>query len=233
MGLANAPATFQRAMDQVLGGLKFVCVLIYIDDAIIFSSTWEQHLRDLEAVFHRLTEYSLFVKPNKCSFGANSLLYLGHVVTADGLKPSDKHIEAVKNFPVPRTKTQLKSFLGLASFNRSFIPNFAKVTDPLRNLLRDSVPPDLTEQITAEADGSQTSRTLWDLRCDAAFKRVKHALTTAPLLSYPDWTQGFTLRTDASYAGLGAVLRQGDKVIAYLSRGLSDAESFFGMARPT
>jgi len=225
MGLANAPATFQRSMDVVLAGLKHVCCMVYVDDILIYSKTWEQHLKDLRAVFERLSKVVLFVKPNKCSFGATHLQYLGHEISAEGLKPAAKHVEAVRSFPVPRTKTAIKSFLGLASFNRLFIENFASISAPLRHLLRQEVPPDLMQNVTVDERGTIRERSLWDSDCDAAFRRLKHALSTAPLLGFPDWTKSFTLRTDASIEGLGAVLRQGDKVIAYLSRSLTPAET--------
>ena len=224
MGLANAPATFQRCVDVIMGGLKWKCVLVYIDDVCVYSPTWEQHLLDLEQVFDRLSRHLLFVKPHKCCFGADSLQYLGHVVTRDGLKPSTKHIDAVREFPTPTTKTQLKSFLGLASFNRAFIENFAKVTMPLRHLLSNDIPPNLHMPITLTEGQAPIERSLWDEDCETSFKRLKHLLTTAPILAFPDWEQSFTLRTDASYDGLGAVLRQGDRVIAYISRGLTEAE---------
>ena len=225
MGMANSPAAFQRGMNQILAGLINVCCMCYVDDILIFSRTWERHLEDLHAVFTRLADALLFVKPTKCSFGACKLQYLGHEIAADGLRPAPKHVEAVSRFPTPRTKTALKSFLGLASFNRLFIENFAIITAPLRQLLRLEVSPDLTLPMTVDGDGTVRPNSLWDDDCEAAFQKLKTALCTAPVLGYPDWTKSFTLRTDASIEGLGAVLRQGDRVIAYLSRSLTPAEA--------
>ena len=225
MGLANAPAVFQRAMDKVLASLKWKCCLIYIDDILVYSDTWEQHLRDLAAVFDRLAKHGLFVKPTKCGFGSRRIQYLGHEVAADGIRPSRKHVEAVRDFPRPATKTQLKSFLGLASFNRAYVEDFARVSAPLRNLLANHVPPNLTVPITMSESGHTEQRTMWDEECEQSFRRLKHLLTTAPCLAFPRWDEAFTLRTDASYEGLGAVLRQGTRVIAYLSRGLTAAEA--------
>ena len=225
MGMANSPAVFQRGMNEVLAGLINICCLCYVDDILIFSKTWEQHLDNLKAVFARLVDAVLFVKPTKCSFGACRLQYLGHEIAEDGLRPSTKHVEAVKNFPRPRTKTALKSFLGLASFNRLYIEGFALITAPLRQLLRGEVSPDLTLPVTMDEMGTVRPNPLWDEDCEEAFLKLKHALCTAPVLGYPDWEKGFTLRTDASIEGLGAVLRQGDKVIAYLSRSVTPAEA--------
>ena len=225
MGMANSPAVFQRGMNEVLAGLINICCICYVDDILIFSPTWEKHLDNLRAVFERLRAARLFVKPTKCSFGACRLQYLGHEIAEDGLRPAPKHVKAVQDFPTPRTKTALKSFLGLASFNRLFIENFAVISAPLRQLLRMEVSPDLTLPMTMDMQGTVRPNTLWDEDCDKAFKHLKKALSTAPVLGYPDWTKSFTLRTDASIEGLGAVLRQDDRVIAYLSRSLTPAEA--------
>ena len=149
-------------------------------------------------MFERLRAARLFVKPTKCSFGACRLQYLGHEIAEDGLRPAPKHVKAVQDFPTPRTKTALKSFLGLASFNRLFIENFAVISAPLRQLLRIEVSPDLTLPMTMDMQGTIRPNTLWDEDCDKAFKHLKKALSTAPVLGYPDWTKSFTLRTDAS-----------------------------------
>jgi transposase InsO family protein len=211
MGVCNAPSTFQRAMDTVLASLKWAKCLVYLDDILVYGETFEEHLANLGAVLERLESHRLYIKPKKCTFGSTSTTHLGHVVTGEGLRPLSRHIDAVKEFPRPTTKTKLKSFLGLTSYYRTFVPRYAANTAPLRKLLGKDIPPNV--------------EALWNDACEASFEHIKTALTTAPLLAYPDWTKAFTLRTDASIDGLGAVLMQGGKVIAYLSRSLSPAEA--------
>lgn len=210
-GLKTAPATFQRAMDNVLRGLQGLHCMVYLDDIIIFSSSLDQHLQDLRTVFDRLRNTNLKVQLDKCEFLRKEVLYLGHTITRDGLKPNDDKIQAVLDFPLPKTTTEIKSFLGLVGYYRRFIQDFSKVTQPLTACLK------------------KRNKIIIDQKYIDAFNKCKELLTHAPLLQYPDYSKPFILTTDASNVALGAVLSQGqigsDKPVAYASRTLSETES--------
>ncbi len=211
-GPVNAPGYFQRMMDEVLGGLKWTSVLVYIDDLIVFSRTFEAHLGDLAAVFERLRESGLTLKPKKCQMFTDSVLYLGHVVSRDGVAMDPSKISAVRHMPRPQTRAELVSFLGLAGYYRRYIKHFADVSYPLRQLL-------LPESGMAD----------WGVIHDEAMHTLRTRLCTAPALAHPDFTKPFTLMTDASGVGLGAVLTQKsseghEHVIEYASRSLQLAE---------
>ncbi|MCP3663191.1 MAG: RNA-directed DNA polymerase [Gammaproteobacteria bacterium] len=133
-GLTNAPPSFQRLMDFVLAGLQFDCCLIYLDDILVVSKDIEQHLVDLEKVFARFRTHKLRLKGKKCLFGCSSVPFLGFIVTKDGLKPDPEKVRAVMNMPTPTDQTGVRSFLGMASFYRRFIPNFAKIASPFTSL---------------------------------------------------------------------------------------------------
>ena len=217
-GLCNAPATFQRAMQSVLAGLEWRDCFVYIDDILIASTTFEEHLRHLEQVFDRLRTANLRLKPKKCRFLCEEVKYLGHVISVRGVLPDPDKTDQVKSFPTPRDVTQVRQFLGLASYYRRFVPKFAKIAAPLHALLK--------KENTFE----------WTSECTVAFNLLKDALTSPPVLVYPKFgpDSEFILETDASYVGLGAVLsqRQEDgKVhpIAYASRSLDVHEKKYGV----
>ena len=214
-GLKNAPATFQRLMQQVLmrlnpaDGTPFVSV--YIDDIMIFSRTQEDHIRHLELVLKRLAEVNLKLKPEKCSFFRQEVEYLGYRITSSGLQTSQCRVEAVKNFPQPTDVKGVRRFLSLVSYYRHFVRSFTKLAQPLHALTRKSV--DFH----------------WSEECQEAFKTLKNCLTKAPILAYPDFKACFYLETDASVQGLGSVLSQiknDGKLhpIAFASRALSPGE---------
>lgn len=209
-GLKTAPATFQRAMDNILRGLQGIHCLIYLDDIIVFSSSLEEHLEKLRAVFDRLRQTNLKVQLDKSDFLRKEVAYLGHTITSEGLKPNNDKIHAILNYPIPRTLTEIRSFLGLIGYYRRFIKDFAKITNPLSSCLK------------------KNKKIIIDDNFKNAFERCKELLTTAPLLQYPDFNKPFILTTDASNFALGAVLSQGspgqDKPVAYASRSLNDTE---------
>ncbi len=214
-GLTNAPAAFQRIMDVVLAGLKFKSVLCYLDDIIIYSPTFEDHLRDLRDVLLRLKQHELVLKLPKCQFAMSEIHYLGHIVTRQGLRVDPAKTQAMKEYPRPRTIRELRSFVGLASYYRRFIKGFATTAAPL------------TVQM-----GNRDPRALakWDAPEEEAFQAIRNSLVAAPVLAHPDWKKEFILNTDASDVGLGAVLSQkaergrGEVAISYLSRALTKAE---------
>ncbi|CAF1350808.1 unnamed protein product [Rotaria sp. Silwood1] len=216
-GLSNAPATFQRLMDLILAGIKWQSCLVYIDDIVVFSSTFEQHLKDLSSVFDRLKTAGLTLKASKCDFCRKELKYLGHIITPDGIKPDPGLIDSVKRFPQPTRLKDIQSFLGLTGYYRKFIKDYAKISEPLlakiRSHQKSKCPPNNME---------------WSVECTVAFERLKTALTQAPLLRAPNFNEPFILETDACDYGLGAVLTQeyDNKkfVIAYASRTQTAAE---------
>ena len=193
-GLMNAPAVFQRLMQQVIsrlnptGGPEFVSV--YIDDILVFSRTLEDHLHHLRLVIERVVEVGLKLKPSKCKFVQKQLEYLGHVVSREGLKTSPRLVEAIEQYPVPQTVQETRRFLGLSSYYRRFIPNFTKIAQPLHSLTCKDVSFN------------------WSADHGRAFEELKERLVTAPVLAYPNFEIEFFMETDASVLGLGAVLSQ-------------------------
>ena len=209
-GLCNAPATFQRLMDRVLMGLQWTSCLVYIDDIIIVGKTFEEHLSNLEEVFKRLAQAGLKLHPNKCQFLQHKVHFLGHIISAEGITPDPSKSVKVEHWPVPTSVKETQQFLGLASYYRRFVKDFAAIAAPLHKL---------TEK---------TASFRWTCECQQAFLNLKRRLVSAPILALPDWSKPFLLDTDASDTGIGAVLSQidGEKehVIAYASRILTKAE---------
>ncbi|KAL0860680.1 hypothetical protein ABMA27_010024 [Loxostege sticticalis] len=210
-GLKTAPATFQRAMDNVLRGLQGIHCLIYLDDVIIFSKSLPEHIQKLRAVFDRFRQTNLKVQLDKSHFLRKEVLYLGHTITREGLKPNTDKIDAILNYPIPKTTTEIKSFLGLIGYYRKFIKDFAKITRPLTVCLKKGRKIVLNDEYTN------------------SFETCKKLLTNAPLLQFPDFKKPFILTTDASNYAIGAVLSQGplgsDKPIAYFSKTLGDTQT--------
>lgn len=210
-GLKTAPATFQRAMNNVLRGLQGIHCLVYLDDVIIYSASLQEHIDKLRTVFDRLRQTNMKIQLDKSEFFRKEVLYLGHTITKDGLKPNDDKIKVIQNYPLPKTTTEIKSFLGLIGYYRKFIKDFAKITQPLTSCLK------------------KRNKVVIDQNYIDSFQKCKEILTSVPLLQYPDPTKPYILTTDASNVALGAVLSQGpigsDKPIAYASRTLSDTEA--------
>lgn len=210
-GLCNAPATFERLMDTVLRGLKWKTCLCYLDDIVVFSSTFSQHLQRLDEVLTCLANAGLQLNTKKCHFASKTIKVLGHVVNKEGVRPDPEKISAVMSFPRPQQQKTLRSFLGLASYFRRFVRNFATLASPLNQLLRSGTPFVLSED------------------CEKSFQALKDALTSDPVLTHFDDTKPTLLHTDASGYGIGAVILQRDnqsreRVVAYASRTLSSAE---------
>ena len=210
-GLTNAPATFQRLMECTLAGLTHEQCLIYLDDIIVFSSSFPTHLERLRNVFTALRQANLQLKLSKCSFGQKEVQYLGHIVSATGIKPDPRKIEAVSCYPAPGSVRELKQFLGLTSYYRKFIPNYAHIAEPLYKILR----------------GPKKLFT-WTTSCQQAFDHLKSKLVQPPVLGYPDFSIPFILHTDAFETAVGAVLSQctdgHERVVSYWSRQLTKAE---------
>ncbi|UYV75961.1 hypothetical protein LAZ67_13001935, partial [Cordylochernes scorpioides] len=209
-GLCNAPATFERNMENMLGNLRWQICLCYLDDVIIYSSDFPTHLKRLEAVFRCFRESNLRLNDKKCRFAFEELEILGYITSKHGIKPAEHNIKAVRNFPRPKKVKEVQSFLGMCSYYRKFIKDFSKIADPLTNLIKKSV--------------SFT----WTERQEEAFQTLKTALLSPPILGHFNPNAPTYVHTDASNIGIGATLVQDiggeEKVISYLSRTLSKAE---------
>ena len=210
-GLKNAPMTFQMVMSQVLREMNWKFVLCYIDDILVFSSSFKEHLYHLELVFSKLREAGLTLKSEKCHFAVEKVLYLGHTITREGVRMDSSKTDAVRTFPRPKTQKDVRSFLGLCNYYRRFVQNFSKIATPLNQLLQKDKP------------------FHWDDKCQTAFENLKHALITAPMLTYPDMNVPFILSTDASGTAIGYILGQKDSdgkemVVAYGGRSLRPDE---------
>lgn len=210
-GLKNAPATFQRLMGKVLAGLPQTTCMDYIDDILVVGATFEQNLENLEAVLQRLQTAGLKLKTPKCSIARKEVMYLGYVISSAGIRTDPQKVRAVTEFPTPTSVSQLRSFVGLTSYYRRFVKNYARVARPLHSLTGKNQP------------------YVWTDECQAAFEELKRLLTTAPVLVFPEFTRPFILETDASLEGLGAVLAQkmeDGKVhpVSYASRTVQGAE---------
>jgi hypothetical protein len=219
IGLTNAPATSQRLMEHCMSDLNFKKCIVYIDDIVIYSKTFEEHMDRLESVFERLEQYGLKLKSSKCSFFRNKVKYLGHVISSAGIETDPAKTEAVKNWSVPTDLASLRTFLGFASYYRKFVPNYARLVKPLNDMLK--------------TDGNKSTKVdhaswNWTEECQQAFEGVIEKLTSPPILSYPNFDEPFYVNTDASHDGLGATLsqlREGKEcVIAYASRALRKSE---------
>jgi hypothetical protein len=210
-GLTNAPSVFQNIMNKIFStrpNMLNKFVLVYMDDILIFSKTKEEHLQHIEQVIRVLQVEGLSAKLKKCQFFQPELKFLGHVVSAKGIHPDPDKIEAVQNWPVPHTQTELKGFLGLTNYFRKFIKNYSHLASPLTDLTRKSLGTIVTFTPAALS----------------AFTALKEKLVTAPVLAVPDFSKPFKIVCDASQIGLGGVLLQDDQPLAYESKKFTLAE---------
>ena len=211
-GLTGAPATFERLMDTVLRGRKWHSCLVYLDDVCVYGRTWEEHNERLGDVLRCLDDASLSLNLKKCHLAQTELQLLGHTISTQGVLPDPDKVAAVKNSQTPTCLRALRSFIGLCSFYRRFIPDFAKIARPLHSLMQ------------------KDSAFEWTEEREAAFQRLKLALTSPPLLAHFDQTKPVTVHSDASGYGIGLILTQKREtdgaaaVVAYASRTLTKAE---------
>ena len=189
-GLCNAPATFQRTMDRLLMNLKWNICLVYLDDVIIYSKTFEEHLDHLEQVFIRFRNANLKLKGPKCNFAQEEINYLGYVISKNGILPDSNKLKSIQEWNPPRNVKEIQKFLGLCSYYRRFIQDFAKIAEPLTSMIKKDKIFD------------------WTSECQKSFLNLKEKLMKPPILSLPDFDKPFVLITDASNTGLGIVLSQ-------------------------
>ena len=216
-GLCNAPATFDRLMEMVLHGLQWNICLVYLDDIIVLGRSFDDMMANLKSVFKRLSTAGLKLKAKKCSLFAKEVEYLGHIISMKGVSTDPIKVETVHNWTEPMSGKELRSFLGLCSYYRRFIKDFATVVKPLHKLT------------------GKDSKFVWTKECQESFDTLKERLTKSPILAYPDFKQPFILDTDASEYDIGAVLskKQGgaERVFAYSSRTLTKAERKYCVTR--
>ena len=227
-GLCNAPATFQRLMERCMGDMNLRDCLIYLDDIIIFSSSFEDHLDKLQAVFQRLHESNLKLKANKCEFFKREISYLGHIVSKDGIKTDNNKTEAVRTWPIPKSVKEVRQFLGFTGYYRRFIEGYAAIARPLNDLLVGNPATTAEKKKKNRKTRNRGTPFEWGPQQQKAFETLIQKLTNPPVLAYADYRLPFKLHTDASRSGLGAVLYQQqdsrDRVVAYASRSLKPAE---------
>jgi hypothetical protein len=205
-GLTNAPAYFMYLMNKVFMEYLDKFVVVFIDDILVFSQSEEEHEEHLRLVLQKLREHQLYAKFSKCDFWLKVVSFLGHIIIDGGIAVDLSKVRDVLNWSPPKNVPKIRSFLGLAGYYRRFIEVFSKIVKPLTTLLE---------------KGKEFK---WDEKCQASFEELKKRLTTAPVLIMPDIHKGFDVHCDASRQGLGCVLMQEGKVVAYASRQLRKHE---------
>jgi len=226
-GLSNSPATYQRLMESCLSDLMFgedkVCH-IYLDDVIVATKTFSDHKHCLEKVFSKMKDAGMKLSPKKCYLFQDKVKYVGHVVSSQGIETDPEKTKKISTWPTPTNVDEVRTYLGFTSYYRRFVKDFAAIAKPLNALIGGS----RNKRKRAGSRSVDSRKWEWGERQQAAFDKLKQALTSPPILAYPDYSKPFVLHTDASSNGLGAVLYQNfdgiDRVIAYASRGLSQAE---------
>ena len=209
-GLRSSPITFTRLINTVFHGMLGTVVHAYMDDLIIASQSLTEHFDKLRKVFDRLKQANLKIKLSKCDFLKRQISYLGHKISDRGIEVTNDKVSAIINFPVPKTTKHIKSFLGLAGFYRAFVRNFSTIAAPLTSLLKKDIP------------------FSWKNEQQQAFDALKNALTSPPVLAFPNYDEEFFLVTDASDIGIGGCLMQKDErnkfqPIGYYSRKLRNS----------
>ena len=211
-GLCNAPSAFVQLMNATLGNAQFNHVLAYLDDVVVHSKDLESHMVHLKDVMERFERAGLKLKMSKCQFLKPEVSFLGHVVSSSGIHVSPEKVSAITGMTPPTTPREVRGFLGMCSYYRKFLPDFAEVALPLTKLTR------------------KNGKFVWTEGCQKAFELLKHGLATAPILAFPSPMRQFIVHTDASAYAVGAVLSQEDdngteRVIQYLSHKLTDVQS--------
>lgn len=214
-GLATGAAVLSRLLDSVLGDLKYKFVYNYLDDVVVYSRSFQEHIEHIEQVLKRFRDAGLTVKPAKVNLARREISFLGHIISADGVKIDYDRTKAIYDFPRPKNKKDIASFIGMVNFFRKFIANFAQLAAPLNFLRR------------------KNQKFEWGETQQASFDALKLALASAPVLAVPDFDKQFILQTDASNSGIAAVLLQEQngarRPIGYASRSLSETEKNYSV----
>ena len=204
-------------MDNVLSGLSWEVCLYYLDDIIVFSRNWDEHIQWLRMVFQRLREANLQLGHKKCTLARTSVTFLGHLVSEEGLQPDPRLLESIREIQPPSSVTQVRSFLGLVGYYRRFIKGFSKIAAPLNKLLEKNKP------------------FVWTTECMEAYQELKELLLKEPVVAYLDFSVPFRLYTDASNIGLGAILAQKqegkERIICCASRTLNKSEQNYSATK--
>lgn len=204
-GLSNAPSTFMRLMTQVLKNFIGKYVVVYFDDILIYSKDRIQHIEHLDSVFKVLQENQLYINLKKCYFMINRVVFLGYIVSAKGIHMDDEKVKAILDWPNPKSLTNVRSFHGLALFYRRFIKGFSSIIAPMMDVLK-------------------KKEFQWTSEVERSFQKLKSKLVEAPVLALLDFSKPFLVECDASNVGIGAVLMQGGRLVAYFSEKLNDAK---------
>ena len=211
-GLKNAPATFQRAMNNILREFIGTICFVYLDDIIVIGKDLKTHIENLSKILKRLAECNLKIQLDKCEFMRRETEFLGHIITQDGIKPNPEKVQKILDWKLPDTQKQIKQFLGLAGYYRRFIKDYSKITKPMTKFLKKNEKVDINDE-----------------NYKAAFLKLKQIITSDQILAYPDFELPFILTTDASNYALGAVLSQIqnkiERPIAFASRTLNKCET--------
>jgi len=202
---------------MIMAGLAYKVCLVYLDDVIVFSSSVEEHFKRLRLVLSKLRDAGLKLKPSKCSLLQKQVSFSGHVVSGEGIRTDPEKVRVVADWPIPVNLREVRSFVGLCSYYRRFVKDFARISSPLHAMTK------------------KNASFQWSEDCQEAFEELKCALTSAPVLAMPDDASTFILDTDASHSAIGAVLSQNqqrvERVVAYNSRKMSKAECNYSATR--
>jgi hypothetical protein len=201
-GVTNAPAAFMDLMHRVFQPYLDWFVVIFIDDILVYSRDAQEHVKHLRIELEKLKKEKLYAKFSKCEFWMEKVIFLGHVISKEGITVDLAKFKAVANWKRPKSSTEIRSFLGLAGYYRKFIEGFSKLASPLTQLARKKVP------------------YVWGEKCEKSFQELKETLCTAPVLALPEMNKPYEIYADASKKGLGGVLMQEKRVITYISKKL-------------